>query len=167
MGRGRLGVWFAGVCLMLAASGTDASAAETAARLRIKNGHALVVALGKTREAASGVRPDKGSWTLEVASELTGASAELEDVTPNVTGARWSVPVTSDRVVLDAARFLPSHVYRVEVRRARQLLGKALVFLYPPPASRVTRVELGAEPDAATRDESDDAGPAPLAKGRL
>jgi hypothetical protein len=52
------------------------------ARLRIKNGHGIVVALGGTRQAASGVRPGKKVWTLEVGADLAGGVGELDDVTP-------------------------------------------------------------------------------------
>jgi hypothetical protein len=135
------------------------------ARLRIKNGHGLTVSLGKTREAATGIRPEKKVWTLELDAALVGAEAELRDVTPNVAGAHWSVPVETERLVLDAERFLASHVYRLEVRRERKLLGSALVYLYPlPPPERVSRVDLDDQPEAA---DNKDAAPAPLAKGGL
>jgi hypothetical protein len=83
------------------------------ARLRIKNGHSLTVALGK--------------------------------------------------LVLDAARFLPGHVYRLELRLNRLLVGSALVYLYPPPAERVS-----IDAEAAPTPPNDDGfGPAPVAKGGL
>src|SRR5258708_2373018 len=121
--------------LFLALAPTAAGAVAVA-RLRIKNGHSLTVALGKTREAATGIRPEKKIWTLELDASLVGADADLRDVTPNVAGARWSVPVETEHLVLDATRFLAGHVYRLELRRERLLLGSALVYLYPPPAER-------------------------------
>jgi len=132
-------------------------------RLRIKNGHGLTVVLGKTREAATGIRPEKKIWTLELDAAFVGADADLRDVTPDVTGARWTVPVKTEHVVLDAASFLPGHVYRLELRRERQLLGSALVYLYPPPSERVSRVILEEQP------ETDDKGfaPATVPKGGL
>jgi hypothetical protein len=142
------------------------ASAEAPARLRIKNGRGITIALGKTREAATGIRPDKQdkkAWALELDPSFVGAEADLRDVTPDVAGARWSVPVTTARLVLDGARFLPDHVYRIELRRDRQALGAALVYLYPPPAERVTRVNLDDKPAAGT----DDIGFAPLPKGRL
>ena len=110
------------------------------APLRIKNGHKMMVRLGKTREAALGIRPEKQVWTLELTRDLVGAVAELEDVTPRWQNERLSVPIASERVALDA-RFLPDHVYRLEILRARQLVGSALVYLYPPPVERVKRVD--------------------------
>src|ERR1700690_3469568 len=90
------------------------ASAATPAHLRIKNGHSLTVSLGKTREAATGIRPEKKVWTLELGPALVGADADLRDVTPNVTSARWSVHVESEGLVLDATRFVPGHVYRME-----------------------------------------------------
>ena len=121
---------------------TGAGAAQAAnASLRIKNGHKMTVRLGKTREAAQGIRSEKQVWTLELTRDLVGAVAELEDVTPRWHNARLSVPIESERVVLDGERFIPDHIYRLEIRRARQLVGSALVYLYPPPVERVKRVE--------------------------
>ena len=121
------------------------------AQLRIRNGHNLTVALGKTREAATGIRPQKKVWTLELDAALVGADADLRDVTPNVPSARWSLPVETERLVLDATRFVPGHVYRMELRRDRQLVGSALVYLYPPPAERVSRVVLDDRPEPADK----------------
>jgi len=121
---------------------TGAGAAQAAnASLRIKNGHKMTVRLGKTREAAQGIRSEKQVWTLELTRDLVGAVAELEDVTPRWQNARLSVPIESERVVLDGERFIPDHIYRLEIRRARQLVGSALVYLYPPPVERAKRVE--------------------------
>ncbi len=122
--------------------------ARAAARLRIKNGHNVMIALEHGRESASAIRPDKKVWTLELTADLVGGVAELEDVTPNLPGAHWTLAVSTDHLVLDATRFLPSHVYRVEVRRERQVLGSAFVYLYPPPAARITRVDLQERPEA-------------------
>lgn len=133
------------------------------ARLRIKNGHGINVALGKTREAATGIRPEKKVWTLELDASLVGADAELRDVTPDVAGARWTVPVTTEHLVLDPTRFLPGHVYRVELLRGRQLVGSALVYLYPPPAERVSRVNLDDAPEPVDKGFA----PTPLPKGGL
>jgi len=43
--------------LVLFAALESAAHAGAVARLRIKNGHGINVALGKTREAATGIRP--------------------------------------------------------------------------------------------------------------
>jgi hypothetical protein len=143
------------------------ASAETSARVRIKNGRGITVALGKesskTREAAVGIRPEKKMWALELDPSFVGAEADFRDVTPNVAGARWTLPVTGARLVLDGARFLPDHVYRLELRRDRRALGTALVYLYPPPAERVTRVNL----DDAPGSDGDGFAPAAVPKGRL
>src|SRR5580765_5285565 len=73
---------------------TGASAAQAAdAPLRIKNGHKMTVKLGRTRQAAQGIRPEKQVWTLELTRDLVGAVAELEDVTPRWQNARLSVAI--------------------------------------------------------------------------
>jgi hypothetical protein len=148
--RARVFVFFfltIGLALTGAAHAADAP-------LRIRNGHKMTVRLGKTREAAFGIRPQKQVWTLELTAELVGAVAELEDVTPRWQNARLSVPIDSERVVLDA-RFLPDHVYRLEILRARQLVGSTLIYLYPPPVERVKRVEFERATEApAHRDKS-------------
>jgi len=134
------------------------------ARLRIKNGHGLTVSLGKTREAAIGIRPDKNVWTLELEAAFVGADADLRDVTPNVTSAHWSIPVEAERLVLDATRFLASHVYRLELRREGKLLGGAFVYLYrrlrPTPSTAWTSTP-GPSPPTRTPP------PTPMPKGSL
>src|SRR5262245_18728003 len=83
------------------------SAHAADAPLRIKNGYKMTVRLGKTREAAVGIRPEKMVWTLELTRDLVGATANLEDVTPRWASAPWSVPTETERLVLDAERVLP------------------------------------------------------------
>jgi hypothetical protein len=126
--------------------GVPAARATEAARLRIKNGHHLMVNLGKTRQDAIGLRPEKKVWQLDLGAELVGAAADFQDVTPNGHGERWNLPVAATKIELDTTRFLPSHIYRLEIRRARVLVGTAFVYLYPPPAERVRRVELDDRP---------------------
>src|SRR5262245_53040264 len=95
--------------------------------IRIKNAGTIRVVLGKKREPAAGVRPDKDGWKLVLSADLDGSSAELQDITPNVQATRWTLAVTGEKVALDPERFLPTHVYRVVFRRDHQLLGSALV----------------------------------------
>lgn len=128
-----------GVFLLAVVLALTGAAHAADAPLRIKNGHKMMVKLGKTREAAVGIRPEKQVWTLELTRDLVGAVAELEDVTPRWQNERLSVPIETERVVLDA-RFRPDHVYRLEILRARQQVGSTLVYLYPPPVERVKRV---------------------------
>jgi hypothetical protein len=154
-------VW--GVVVFLVAGVAEAGAAP---RLRIRNAHHMNVSLGKTRQDALGVRPDKKAWQLELDADLIGADADLEDLTPNARAGRWTLPVAGPKLELDAERFLPSHVYRLDIRRARVLVGTALVYLYPPPAERVRRVDLDDRPEAAARPD-DAGGPGVIPKSGL
>jgi hypothetical protein len=132
--------------------------------IRIKNGHTIRVVLGKKREPAAGVRPDKDGWRLVLAPELAGSSADLQDITPGLPGSHWALAVTAEPVVLDPERFLASHVYRVELRKERQLLGTAIVYLYPPPTPKETaRVEFQDDKDGEDKPTS----LAPTQKGSL
>ena len=134
-------------------------------RLRIKNAQSIRVTLGPRRhEPASGIRPDKGVWNVMTTTDLTGASAELVDVTPDAPRSRWVVDVQGDKLVLDASRFLPSHVYQLDVRKDKRLIGSALVYLYPPPAEGVGRVEFKDE-ETSKKDDSSDLAAVP--KGGL
>jgi hypothetical protein len=148
----RRALWVFGLLVAVAAEASAGSA--DAAHLRIKNGHHLTVTLGKTRQDATGVRPERKAWQLELAAELVGAAADFQDVTPNARGERWSIPVESAKLQLDPTRFLPSHVYRLEVRRARIVVGTALVYLYPPAAERVRHVDLDDRPDGADQEDA-------------
>jgi hypothetical protein len=130
-----------GLALASLASARSLAGVPEGKPIKIKNGRTIRVVLGKRREPAVGVKSDKGGWLVMLTSDLAGSSAELQDVTPGVPGSRWVVPVTVDRLVLDAERFVPSHVYRVALRKDGQLLGNALIYLYPPPAERVGRAD--------------------------
>ena len=168
----RVGAFVWAVVVVVGTLATPAGAAVPAAggaRLRIKNSHTVMVALGRTRESASGIRPDtKKVWTLELPADVVGAVAELDDVTPNVPGAHWSLPIATEHLVMDAARFLPSHVYRLEVRKDRHVVGSALVYLYPPPVQRVSRVVLDERSEANdARETSSGPGPGVTPKGGL
>jgi hypothetical protein len=152
--------------MLVIAWAAPARAAPT--RLRIKNGRNVMVAVGRSRESASAIRPDKKVWTLELTADLVGGVAELQDVTPNVPSARWTLPVAAERLVLDEVRFLPSHIYRVEVRRERQVLGSALVYLTPPTVARVSHVDLDERPEPETiRAPAADDAPGITPKGGL
>ena len=149
--RLRLPIFFSLTLCLAAASGVRAETPPTptptpspapAPRLRIKNAQSIRVALATRRhEPASGIRPDKGVWSLMMMTDLTGASAELVDLTPDAPRSRWVLDLQGDKLVLDARRFLPSHVYQLDVRKDRRLIGSALVYLYPPPAEGVGHVE--------------------------
>jgi hypothetical protein len=158
------------IWLVVAGVALGATGQAAGTRLRIRNGHGVVVALGGSREAASGVRPGKQEWVLEVGADLAGATALLDDVTPGATASKWTLPVSGDRIVLDAARFRPSHVYRLEARRDRVVLGSVFVYLYPPPVERVKRLDLDERADADKAHEDEPATgfvPAVLPKGGL
>jgi hypothetical protein len=126
-----------------------------APRLRIKNAQSIRVTIGTRRhEPASGIRPDKGVWNVIAATDLTGAAAEMVDLTPDAPRSRWVVDVTGDKLVLDARRFLPGHVYKLDVRKEKRVIGSVLVYLYPPPAEGVGRVEFKDE-ESKKKDSSD------------
>lgn len=74
-------------------------------------------------------------------ADLAGRSAALQDVTPGLPESRWLVALAADKLVLDPERSLPSHVYRMELRRDGQVLGSGLIYLYPPPVERVGRAD--------------------------
>ena len=157
-------------CLSASMARADAApasppAAPPAAALRIKNGRSIRVVLGFHRhEPASAIRPENGSWTIIMMSALPGAAAELQDLTPNAPRSRWTMGVQGDRLVLDAHRFLPTHVYQLEVRKEKRLVGSALVYLYPPPTDSVGHVEFK-DNETAKRDEP--RGPSSVPKGDL
>src|SRR4051812_12005106 len=144
LNRRRLLGWGPLVLLCFPFTGlVHADPANPAVRLRIKNGHSIRVALGTRREQASGIRPEKGVWKVLLSPDLDGSAAEFRDITPGVASSRWEVPVTGDSLVLGSDNFLPTHVYQMEVRKERTLVGTAIVYLYapPPPRSKVGRVE--------------------------
>jgi hypothetical protein len=151
----------------------QAAPGAPAPRLRIKNASAIRVTLGTRRhEPASAIRPEKGMWNLVLASDLTGASAELVDLTPEAPRSRWSVQVQGDRIVLDPHRFAPTHVYQIDVRKERAVIGTALVYLHQPPAEKLGRVEF-TDSDAKGREgakaakNADATGIARVPKGDL
>jgi hypothetical protein len=159
----------------LAPSSPTAQAAPgaPAPRLRIKNASAIRVVLGTRRhEPASAIRPEKGVWNVVLVSDLTGASAELVDLTPEAPRSRWSVAVQGDKVVLDAHRFMPTHVYQIDVRKDRAVIGTALLYLHQPPAEKLGRVEFtdsearGKERENAAK-KGDASGIARVPKGDL
>lgn len=127
-------------------------------KLQLKNGQSIRVTLGYRRqhEPASGIRPDKGPvWTVIARNDLTGSSAELVDLTPDAPRSRWQVEVQGDKLVLDSRRFVPSHVYQMDVRKERKLVGSVLLYLYPPPAGDGTdKVDFKDEEAAGKKDES-------------
>jgi hypothetical protein len=134
-------------------------------RLRIKNAQSITVTLGTRRhEPASAIRPEKGVWNVVTMSDLSGASAELLDLTPNAPRSRWLVDVQAEKVVLDERRFLPTHVYQLDVRKQKKLIGTALVYLYPPPTEKVGHVEFKDE-ESAKKDDS--SGLSAVPKGDL
>jgi hypothetical protein len=146
------------LCLTL----TGAARAEPAAspekapppppKLLLKNAQSIRVTLGyKRHEPASGIRPEKGVWNVVAKTDLTGSSAELVDLTPNATRSRWQVAVQGDKLVLDARRFIPSHVYQLDVRKEKRLVGTVLVYLYPPPSDGTEKVEFKEEEEAASK----------------
>ncbi len=152
-----------GISLAGLSTARSLQAAPDVKRIRIKNGRTIRVVLGQRREPAAGLRPDKTGWTAILAPDLAGSTADLQDITPGVPSSRWNVSVSLGKLTLDSERFLPSHVYRVEFRRDGQLLGDALIYLYPLPAERTARVKF--EEDKEPEPESSSIAPTP--KGEL
>ena len=134
-----------GLLLVSFVSPRSSQAATELKPMRIKNSRSIRVVLGPRREPALGIRPEKVGWRLLLAPELAGGDADLQDITPGVAGSQWTVPVAADGLVLDEERFLPSHVYRLEVRKDDRLVGSAIIYLYPPPTPRTEKVEFAAE----------------------
>jgi len=135
---------------------TPAKAPPPPPKLLLKNAQSIRVSLGYKRqhEPASGIRPEKGVWNVVARTDLSGASAELVDVTPNATRSRWVMAVQGDKLVLDAHRFVPSHVYQLDVRKEKKLVGTVLVYLYPPPSDGTEKVDFKDEDVAGKKGES-------------
>jgi hypothetical protein len=90
-------------------------------RLRIKNASAIRVTLGTRRhEPASAIRPEKGIWNVVLASDLTGASAELVDLTPTlpVAAGRWRSRATRSCSTPTASR-PPTSIRSTSARNGR------------------------------------------------
>ena len=147
----------AGIALAVILGGT-----ATASPLKIRNGSTVRVALQGRREPGVGLRPRTGGWQLELAP-LTGAVADLFDVTEGASAAKWTVQVEEGVVFLDQETFIAGHAYRVIVRRGSEAIGTTLLYLYPPTASTRHKVSFD---DAETADRGGDA-PATVKKPAL
>jgi hypothetical protein len=159
------------LCALLLVSASAVAHAEPPAapppppKLRIKNAQSIRVSLGARRhEPAAGIRPEKGVWNVVPVTDLAGASAEMVDLTPNAPRSRWTLAVQGEKLVLDARRFLPTHVYQLDLRKEKRLVGSALVYLYPPPADGVGRVDFK-DDETGKKDQSQDVTSVP--KGDL
>ena len=102
-----------------------------ASPLRIRNGSSVRVVVQGKREVGVGLRPRAGAWRLELAS-APNQSADVVDVTEGANGTKWSVDFVDGALVLDEARFVAGHAYRISVRHGSEVLGSALIYLYPP-----------------------------------
>ena len=136
-------------------------------KLRIKNARSINVVMGyKKRAPASAIKPDKGVWNVVMTPDLAGAAVEIVDITPDVTRSRWTLAVQTDKVVLDH-RFLPTHVYQLDVRKEKKLVGTALVYLYPPPNEDNGKVEFKDEETTAKKEKGDSGPLSSVPKGDL
>lgn len=122
----------------------------TASPLKIRNGSTVRVALQGKREAGVGLRMHGGGWQLELAP-LTGAVADVFDVTEGAMGGKWTVEVEDGVVFFDQETFIAGHAYRVMVRRGSEWLGTTLVYLYAPSVASTKR--------KVTFDDADANGP--------
>lgn len=99
--------------------------------LRIRNGSTVRVVVHGKREAGVGLRPRSGGWRLELAAAATEI-VDVVDVTEGANATKWTVDVVDGALILDEARFVAGHAYRVTLRHGTEALGSALVYLYPP-----------------------------------
>lgn len=107
--------------------------------LHAKNGQSVRLLLGEKRESAIGLRPQSGSWKLELA-RTEAETAEVVDVTAGTTGMKWQVAVEDGALRFDE-RFRADHAYRVELRSGQKSLGSAFVYLYPPKVAHRQQVK--------------------------
>jgi hypothetical protein len=107
------------------------AAAGLAAPLRIRNGSAVRVVLHGKRETGIGIKKKGAAWRAELS--VSGSDkAELVDITDGANQARWEVAPSDGVLVLDEERFIAGHAYRLTLKRGRDAVGSALVYLYPP-----------------------------------
>lgn len=125
------GAWIVGLG-MLALVGSTAAAAP----LKVRNGSTVRVALNGKHEAGVGLKLRAGGWRLELSASKDDVVADVVDVTQGANGARWIVDVRDGALFLDAERFIAGHAYRVLFRHGTEARGTALVYLYPPAATR-------------------------------
>jgi hypothetical protein len=131
-----------------------------APRADVRNGTRIHIQLAGHREEAVGLRPGADGWRVVVGGG--DVRAALFDVTSGRSLAGFELPVQRGKVLLDRARFLADHAYRLELRRGTELLGSALLYLYPPPRGSNKVIF-----DDGERDSRDDDGILATAKGGL
>jgi hypothetical protein len=113
-------------------------------------GHSVRVAIEGRREAGIGLRGDGRGWRLPLGGAAV-TSVVLVDLT-SPTRDKWVLPVDGKSLVLDGARFVGGHAYRVELMKGMTLVDRALVYLYPTRGGRTTKVEF----DVDSVDSSDE-----------
>ncbi|MEO6950170.1 MAG: hypothetical protein ABI321_00050 [Polyangia bacterium] len=98
---------------------------------KVLSGMPVRVAIAGHLERAIGLHSSDGAWQLSTArSAIT--RAELVDETA-ATHEKWIVTTDGNDIVLDAARFQPTHSYRVELYAGSRLVEEGVVYLYAPP----------------------------------
>ena len=133
------------ICLALIISSLVPFAGRADAR--VLPGPSVRVAIEGHREPGIGLHGSGRGWRLPLgAAEAT--SVVLVDVTAP-TRDKWVVPVGGRAVVLEGARFVGGHAYRVEVMRGMTIVDHALVYLYPTRGGRTTKVEFDVDGDGA------------------
>ena len=98
---------------------------------KVLSGMAVRVAIEGRLERAIGLHSSDGGWQLSTArSSIT--RAELVDQTAS-THDKWIVATEGDDITLDAARFQPTHSYRVELYAGSRLVEEGVIYLYAAP----------------------------------
>jgi hypothetical protein len=106
-------------------------------------GPSVRVAVEGRREPGIGLRGNGRGWRLPLGS--AGATTVVLVDISSPTRDKWVLPVDGKALVLDGARFVGGHAYRVEVMKGMTLVDRALVYLYPTRGGRTTKVEFDVE----------------------
>ena len=141
-----------GLALGLALTIVGGTAA--ASPLRVRNGSTVRVAMHGKREVGVGLRARAGvGWRLELAVGGND-TVDVVDVTEGANATRWTVDVVDGALLLDEARFVAGHAYRVTLRHGMTEVGSSLVYLYPPSVASRRKVTFDdADAGSATGDD--------------
>jgi hypothetical protein len=101
--------------------------------LKARNPEIVQVKVGGQAKQGIALRSHPEGWRLELSGSTANGTAELVDLTPGTPARTLAVPVNGDELLLDAARFIGGHVYRVQLRRGGVAVESGLVYLYPSP----------------------------------
>ena len=106
--------------------------AVAAPPLSVRRGRAIRVAINGRTEDAVALRFDRGGWRLALGGAGAGGTLVLRDVTLGATGPRtFELALPPEGLLLDDARFIADHAYRIELKRGTTVVGSALIYLTP------------------------------------